>query len=146
MSRFSKRFDAAAVTLNFYYKARAECNLDSLIDLWVDEEFACWVDENGIQHYGIENIRNGLNNQIRKNGPVTITALDIHAYNSLSTVIYAIVETHANEHGEKMVFSTYVLVLERSEWRIAHLHVSIMPPEAANIFLEKLRHARGPLH
>jgi hypothetical protein len=45
-----------------------------------------------------------------------------------------------------MVFTTYVMIHERGEWRIAHIHASPIPDEAASQFAAKIRHAQGPLH
>jgi hypothetical protein len=45
-----------------------------------------------------------------------------------------------------MIFTTYVMVHERGEWRIAHIHASAMPQEAAGQFAAKMRHGQGPLH
>jgi SnoaL-like domain len=44
------------------------------------------------------------------------------------------------------VFTTYVMVHERGEWRIAHIHASAMPDEAAGQLALKMRHGQGPLH
>jgi len=64
-------------------------------------------------------------------------------------VVYAIAEAHQPvEPGSSptMVFSTYVMVHERGEWRIAHIHASAMPDEAAGQVAAKMRHGQGPLH
>jgi hypothetical protein len=45
-----------------------------------------------------------------------------------------------------MIFTTYVMVHERGEWRIAHIHASAMPNETASQFAAKMRHGQGPLH
>jgi hypothetical protein len=70
-------------------------------------------------------------------------------YDSLGTVVYAIAEAHrpANPAATPaMVFTTYVMVHERGEWRIAHIHASAMPNETAAQFAAKMRHGQGPLH
>ena len=43
MPRFARLFEAAADTLNAYYQAVAEGNIDSVMALWIDEEFATFV-------------------------------------------------------------------------------------------------------
>ncbi|CPE63978.1 alternative dihydrofolate reductase 3 [Burkholderia pseudomallei] len=45
-----------------------------------------------------------------------------------------------------MVFTTYVMIHERGEWRIAHIHASPIPEQTATQFAAKIRHAQGPLH
>ena len=45
-----------------------------------------------------------------------------------------------------MVFTTYVMVHERGEWKIAHIHASAMPNETASQFAAKMRHGQGALH
>ncbi|MFP3617519.1 nuclear transport factor 2 family protein, partial [Paraburkholderia sp. SIMBA_050] len=46
MPRFARLFEAAADTLNAYYQAVADANLDALLGLWIDEDFAScvWAD------------------------------------------------------------------------------------------------------
>ena len=70
-------------------------------------------------------------------------------YDSLGTVVYAIAEAHRPADPKAtpaMVFTTYVMVHERGEWRIAHIHASPMPNEAASQFATKMRHGQGSLH
>ena len=43
MPRFARLFEAAADTLNAYYQAVADANLDALLGLWIDEDFASCV-------------------------------------------------------------------------------------------------------
>ncbi|MFP3656191.1 nuclear transport factor 2 family protein, partial [Burkholderia sp. SIMBA_052] len=65
------------------------------------------------------------------------------------TVVYAIAEAHRPADPTAtpaMVFTTYVMVHERGEWRIAHIHASPMPNEAASQFATKMRHGQGSLH
>ncbi len=45
-----------------------------------------------------------------------------------------------------MIFTTYVMVHEHGEGRIAHIHTSEMPNETAGQFAAKLCHGQGPLH
>ena len=80
---------------------------------------------------------------------VSIEPLDIRVYDSLGTVVYAIAEAHRPADPTAtpaMVFTTYVMVHERGEWRIAHIHASPMPNEAASQFATKMRHGQGSLH
>jgi protocatechuate 3,4-dioxygenase beta subunit len=44
------------------------------------------------------------------------------------------------------VFTTYVMVRVLSEWRIAHIHASVMPEQAALQFAAKIMSGQGPLH
>jgi uncharacterized protein (TIGR02246 family) len=121
MPRFSRLFEAAAAT------------------------FIC---ADGAHLSGLENIRAGLSTQL-DTMPVTIEPLDIRVYDSLGTVVYAIAEAHQpTEAGASpaMVFSTYVMVHERGEWRIAHIHASPMADDAAGQLAVKMRHGQGPLH
>jgi uncharacterized protein (TIGR02246 family) len=148
MPRFARLFEAAADTLNAYYQAVAEGNIDSVMALWIDEEFATFVCANGTHLSGLDSIRAGLLKQFERE-PMTVEPLDIRVYDSLGTVVYAIAEAHQPveaDAGPLMVFSTYVMVHERGEWRIAHIHASPMPAEAAGQVAVKMRHGQGPLH
>jgi ketosteroid isomerase-like protein len=147
MPRFARLFEAAADTLNAYYQAIADCSIDSVMSLWIDEEFATCICADGTHLHGLEHIRAGLAKQLEQ--PVHIEPLDIRVYDSLGTVVYAIAEAHqpvSSTDTPRMVFSTYVMVHERGEWRIAHIHASEMPLETAGQFAAKLRHGQGPLH
>ncbi|SDV51636.1 nuclear transport factor 2 family protein [Chitinasiproducens palmae] len=145
MPRFARLFEAAAETLNAYYAALAERNIEALMELWVDEDFVSCICEDGRHLHGLERIRAGFAKQIDEQ-PSTIEPLDIRVYDSLATVVYAVAEAHRSDAGEKMVFTTYVMVQDRGEWRIAHLHASEMRDEAAGEFTDKLRKGRGVLH
>ena len=148
MPRFARLFEAAADTLNAYYQAIAEASIDSVMALWIDEEFATFICADGSHLSGLDSIRAGLSTQL-DTAPITIEPLDIRVYDSLGTVVYAIAEAHQPaEPGSSpiMVFSTYVMVHERGEWRIAHIHASAMPDEAAGQVAAKMRHGQGPLH
>jgi len=148
MPRFAHIFEAAADTLNAFYEAVAEVNIESLMGLWIDEEFVTCICADGSHLHGLENIRAGLTAQLEME-PVSIEPLDIRVYDSLGTVVYAIAEAHrpANPAAiPSMVFTTYVMVHERGEWRIAHIHASAMPNETATQFAAKMRHGQGPLH
>ena len=148
MPRFAHIFEAAADTLNAFYEAVAEVNIESLMGLWIDEEFVTCICADGSHLHGLENIRAGLTAQLEME-PISIEPLDIRVYDSLGTVVYAIAEAHrpANPAAiPSMVFATYVMVHERGEWRIAHIHASAMPNETAAQFAAKMRHGQGPLH
>ncbi|HEY4805982.1 MAG TPA: nuclear transport factor 2 family protein [Paraburkholderia sp.] len=148
MPRFAHIFEAAADTLNAYYQAVAEVNIDSLMGLWIDEEFVSCITAEGAHLHGLPNIRAGLAAQLEA-APVSIEPLDIRVYDSLGTVVYAIVEAHRPVDPSAipaMVFTTYVMVHERGEWRIAHIHASRMPDDAAAQFSARLRHGQGALH
>lgn len=148
MPRFAHIFEAAADTLNAYYQAVAEVNIDALMGLWIDEEFVSCIWPDGWHLHGLSNIRSGLSAQFEAE-PVSIEPLDIRVYDSLGTVVYAIAEAHRPADPAAvpaMVFTTYVMVHERGEWRIAHIHASRMPDAAATQFAAKLRHGAGALH
>ncbi|TDG08504.1 hypothetical protein E1N52_11305 [Paraburkholderia guartelaensis] len=148
MPRFAHIFEAAADTLNAYYQAVAEVNIDSLMGLWIDEEFVSCITAEGAHLHGLPSIRAGLAAQLEA-APVSIEPLDIRVYDSLGTVVYAIVEAHRPVDPSaipSMVFTTYVMVHERGEWRIAHIHASRMPDDAATQFSARLRHGQGALH
>jgi ketosteroid isomerase-like protein len=148
MPRFAHIFEAAADTLNAYYQAVAEVNIDSLMGLWIDEEFVSCICADGAHLHGLDSIRAGLQTQL-ETAPISIEPLDIRVYDSLGTVVYAIAEAHRPADPKalpNMVFTTYVMVHERGEWRIAHIHASPMPNEAASQFATKMRHGQGPLH
>ncbi|MDR5810946.1 nuclear transport factor 2 family protein [Caballeronia sp. LZ019] len=147
MPRFARLFEAAADTLNAYYQAVADNSIDAVMSLWIDEEFATCICADGTHLHGLESIRAGLGKQLEAQ-PVTIEPLDIRVYDSLGTVVYAIAEAHqpAGTAAPQMIFTTYVMVHERGEWRIAHIHASEMPMETAGQFAAKLRHGQGPLH
>ena len=101
----------------------------------------------GTHLHGLEHIRAGLAKQLEN--AVSIEPLDIRVYDSLGTVVYAIAEAHRPADPTAtpaMVFTTYVMVHERGEWRIAHIHASPMPNEAASQFATKMRHGQGSLH
>ncbi len=148
MPRFAHIFEAAADTLNAYYQAVAEVNIDRLMGLWIDEEFVSCIWADGSHLHGLDSIRAGLSIQLEAN-PVSIEPLDIRVYDSLGTVVYAIAEAHRPADPAAvpaMVFTTYVMVHERGEWRIAHIHASPMPDAAATQFAAKMRHGQGSLH
>ncbi|WP_338925755.1 nuclear transport factor 2 family protein [Mycetohabitans endofungorum] len=148
MPRFARLFDAAADALNAYYQAIADANLDHAMSLWIDEEFASCICADGTHMHGLGEIRDGLAKQFEA-ARVTIEPVDIRVHDSLSTVVYAIAEAHRpadQTEPATMVFSTYVLVHERGEWRIAHIHASPMPDKAAGQFAAKMRHGQGSLH
>jgi hypothetical protein len=148
MPRFAHIFEAAADTLNAYYQAVAEVNIDSLMGLWIDEEFASCICADGSHLHGLDSIRAGLTVQLEL-APVSIEPVDIRVYDSLGTVVYAIAEAHrpaGRTATPNMVFTTYVMVHERGEWKIAHIHASAMPNEAASQFAAKMRHGQGSLH
>jgi hypothetical protein len=148
MPRFAHIFEAAADTLNAYYQAVAEVNIDSLMGLWIDEEFVSCICADGSHLHGLDSIRAGLQIQLEA-APVSIEPLDIRVYDSLGTVVYAIAEAHkpADPAGvSRLIFTTYVMVHERGEWRIAHIHASAMPDAAAGQFAARMRHGQGPLH
>jgi len=148
MPRFAHIFEAAADTLNAWYQAIAEVNVDNMMGLWIDEEFVSCICADGSHLHGIDNIRNGLAVQLEARS-VSIEPLDIRVYDSLGTVVYAIAEAHRPADPAalpSMVFTTYVMVHERGEWKIAHIHASPMPDDAAGQFAAKMRHGQGPLH
>ncbi|MBN3813185.1 nuclear transport factor 2 family protein [Paraburkholderia sp. Ac-20347] len=148
MPRFAHIFEAAADTLNAYYQAVAEVNIDALMGLWIDEEFVSCITAEGAHLHGLPDIRAGLAAELEA-APVSVEPLDIRVYDSLGTVVYAIVEAHRPVDPNAipaMVFTTYVMVHERGEWRIAHIHASRMPDDAASQFSAKLRHGQGALH
>ena len=148
MPRFAHIFEAAADTLNAYYQAVAEVNIDNLMGLWIDEEFVSCIWPDGSHLHGLTSIRSGLAAKFEA-APVSIEPLDIRVYDSLGTVVYAIAEAHRPADPSAvptMVFTTYVMVHERGEWRIAHIHASQMPDSAASQFAAKLRHGAGALH
>ena len=93
MPRFAHIFEAAADTLNAYYQAVAEVNIDSLMGLWIDEEFVSCICADGSHLHGLDSIRAGLQIQFEA-APVSIEPLDIRVYDSLGTVVYAIAEAH----------------------------------------------------
>jgi uncharacterized protein (TIGR02246 family) len=148
MPRFARLFDAAADTLNAYYQAIADGNLDGVMELWIDEEMVSCISADGAHMHGLESIRTGLAQQF-KTRRLSIEALDIRVYDSLGTVVYAIAEAHrpaSLAEQPEMVFATYVMVHERGTWRIAHIHASPMPEAAARQFAAKARHDQGLLH
>ncbi|AOK30510.1 MULTISPECIES: nuclear transport factor 2 family protein [Burkholderia] len=149
MPRFARLFEAAADTLNAYYQATADANLDALMALWIDEDFASCIWADGAHLHGLDQIRSGLGARLAAR-PVTIEPLDIRVYDSLGTVVYTVAEAHQQQAdpaaAPHMVFTTYVMIHERGEWRIAHIHASAIPERTANEFAAKIRHAQGPLH
>ncbi|KMY86632.1 Alternative dihydrofolate reductase 3 [Candidatus Paraburkholderia calva] len=148
MPRFARLFEAAADTLNAYYQAVADHSIDGIMSLWIGEEFATCICADGTHLHGLEHIRTGLAKQLGAE-TVSIEPLDIRVYDSLGTVVYAIAEAHQPANpvdAPRMIFTTYVMVHERGEWRIAHIHASEMPMETAEQFAAKLRHGQGPLH
>ncbi|AIS86857.1 nuclear transport factor 2 family protein [Burkholderia pseudomallei] len=148
MPRFARLFEAAADTLNAYYQAVADANLDALMVLWIDEDFASCIWSDGTHLHDLEQIRSGFGARLSTQ-PVTIEPLDIRVYDSLGTVVYTVAEAHqqADLAAEpQMVFTTYVMIHERGEWRIAHIHASPIPEQTATQFAAKIRHAQGPLH
>lgn len=150
MPRFARLFEAAADTLNAFYLAVAENNIDGVMALWIDEDFASFIDSSGAHWHGIESIRDGLARLAAEDAlPAAIEPLDVRVYDSLGTAVYAVAEAHQAREPlaePRMVYSTYVMVHERGEWRIAHIHASPMPEETANEFAAKVRLGQGALH
>src|ERR1700740_1890218 len=60
MPRFAHIFEAAADTLSAYYQAVAEVNIDSLMGLWIDEEFVSCICADGAHLHGLDALRWGL--------------------------------------------------------------------------------------
>lgn len=148
MPRFARLFEAATDTLHAYYRTLAESNLDGVMRLWIDEDFVSFIRADGAHLYGLESIRSALAQQF-ETGRMAVEPLDIRVYDSVGTVVYAIVEAHRTAQATaavRMVSATYVLVHERGEWRIAHIHSSAMPDDAAGEFTAKLRQGQGALH
>jgi hypothetical protein len=146
MPRFARLFEAAADTLNAYYAAVAERNLEAVMQLWIDEEFVSCIQADGAHLHGLEKIRAGYALQFN-HGRKHIEALDVRVYDSVGTVVYAAAEIHRGPgETESMVFTTYVMVHEHGRWKIAHVHASTMPAETASQFAAKSRSRRGPLH
>ncbi|HEY3539500.1 MAG TPA: nuclear transport factor 2 family protein [Trinickia sp.] len=150
MPRFARLFEAAADTLHAYYQAIADSDIDAVMSLWIDEDFASFIDSSGAHWHGIDSIRVGLA-QLAGTGMLAsaIEPLDVRVYDSLGTVVYAVAEAHRAREpldAPRMVYATYVLVHERGEWRIAHIHASPMPDETANEFAAKMRQGQGALH
>jgi hypothetical protein len=148
MPRFAHIFEAAEDTLNAYYRALAQRNIDQLMALWLDEDFVICVCADGTYLYGLSAIRQGLADRFEAS-PVTVEPLEVHVYNSLGTVVYAITEAHRpldQNELPTLVFSTCVMVHERGAWRIAHIHASRMPDAVASAFSASLSHRHGPLH
>ncbi|CFV74901.1 alternative dihydrofolate reductase 3 [Burkholderia pseudomallei] len=100
MPRFARLFEAAADTLNAYYQAVADANLDALMVLWIDEDFASCIWSDGTHLHGLEQIRSGFGARLSTQ-PVTIEPLDIRVYDSLGTVVYTVAEAHqqCRPHG-----------------------------------------------
>ncbi|HEV3105083.1 MAG TPA: nuclear transport factor 2 family protein [Trinickia sp.] len=150
MPRFARLFEAATDTLNAFYQAIADGNLDALMALWIDEDFASFINAGGAHWHGVDSIRAGLAALIDAHVlPLVIEALDVRVYDSLGTVVYAVAEAHRSTDTlapPRMVYATYVMVHERGEWRIAHIHASPMPDETASQFATKMRHGQGALH
>lgn len=82
MPRFARLFEAAADTLNAYYQAIADANVDALMALWIDEDFASCIWADGSHLHGLEQIRSGLGARLSTQ-PATIEPLDIRVYLSL---------------------------------------------------------------
>lgn len=120
------------------------------MSLWIDEDFASFIDSSGAHWHGIDSIRAGL---VQLAGAEALASaiepLDVRVYDSLGTVVYAVAEAHRAREPHtppRMVYATYVLVHERGEWRIAHIHASPMPEDTANEFAAKVRQGQGALH
>ena len=150
MPRFARLFEAAAETLNAFYQSVADASIDALMALWIDEEFASYVHTNGAHWHGVDQIRAGLVAAVNaRTLPTAIEPLDVRVYDSLGTVVYTVVEAHRFAEPlaqPRMVYTTYVMVHERGEWRIAHIHASPMPEDTASEFAAKIRHGQGALH
>lgn len=150
MPRFARLFEAAADTLNAFYQAVSDGNLEALMALWIDEEFASYVNAGGAHWHGVDRIRAGLAALTDAHAlPRAIEPLDVRVYDSLGTVVYTVAEAHRFEEPlapSRMVYATYVMVHERGEWRIAHIHASPMPEQTASEFAAKIRHGQGALH
>ena len=149
MPRFAHLFEAAADTLNAYYQAVAEANIDSVMALWIDEEFATCICADGSHLHGLDSIRAGLAKQFEA-APVTDRAA---RYPRVRQPRHRCLRDCRSAPARpirpplsRLVFTTYVMVHERGEWRIAHIHASAMPDEAAGQFAAKMRHGQGPLH
>lgn len=146
MPRFARLFEAAADTLNAYYQALADANPDALMALWIDEDFASCIWADGSHLHGLEEIRGGFVQYTAQ--PLVIEPLDVRVYDSLGTIVYTIAEAHQRAGAERpeMVYATYVMIHERGEWRIAHIHASPIPDPTAHQFAVKIRHGQGHLH
>lgn len=147
MPRFARLFEAAADTLNAYYQALADAHPDALMALWIDEDFASCIWPDGTHLHGLDEIRAGFTQRLAAH-PLSIEPLDVRVYDSLGTIVYTIAEAHQQPGFKQptMVFATYVMIHDRGEWPIAHIHASQIPEQAAQQFAVKIRHGQGPLH
>lgn len=150
MPRFAQLFEAAADTLNAFYQAVAESDIDGLMTLWIDEDFASFIEPSGGHWHGIDNIREGLAQLAAEDAlPAAIEPLDVRIYDSLGTIVYTVAEAHQARDplaAPRMVYATYVMVHERGEWCIAHIHASPMSKKTADEFAAKVRVGQGALH
>ena len=150
MPRFARLFEAAADTLNAFYQTVADGNIDALMALWIDEDFASYVHSDGAHWHGVDQIRAGLAAAAGAGMlPTAVEPMDVRVYDSLGTVVYTVAEAQRFKGPlaqPRMVYATYVMVHERGEWRIAHIHSSPMPEETASEFAAKMRHGQGAWH
>ena len=130
MPRFAHLFEAAADTLNAYYQAVAEGNIDSLMALWIDEEFVTCICADGSHLHGLDSIRAGFRETARNRAGHDRTARYPRLRQPRHRRLRHCRSASAGRSGRRrptMVFTTYVMVHERGEWRIAHIHASAMP-------------------
>ncbi|MET5012996.1 nuclear transport factor 2 family protein, partial [Burkholderia pseudomallei] len=78
--------ESSADTLKAYFHEVADANLDALMVLWIDEDFARCIWSDGTHLHGLEQIRSGFGARLSPQ-PVTIEPLDIRVYDSLGTVV-----------------------------------------------------------
>ncbi len=147
MPRFAQFSEAAADTLQAYYRAFAKNQFDTVMTLWTDEDSTSLICADGTYLRGLEDIGRTLTQQF-KQGRITIEPLEINAYESAGTVIYVTAEAHhgATHTAPTLVFATYVMNREYGKWRITHLHISTMTEYQMRDFASKLKHGKEALH
>ncbi len=148
MPSFTRPFDTAIDTLHAYYHALADSKLEDLMALWIDEDAVSFISVDGILFNGLDTIRYHLAQQFEY-GPPKIAVLDTRSYESPGTAIYVVTEAHNpvnQDEQPKLVLTTYVLVQECGKWRVAHIHASPMPEQAASLFTSGLEQNQGSLH
>lgn len=154
MPRFVRLFDAAADTITAFYDALRRGQTDQAMLLWANEDFVSYVLPDGMRLAGLEQIRQGLAEQLAQS-VILIEPVETAEYDTVGTVIHTATEALRSGAGTsgstpaalaRLIHTTYVLVHDGGDWRFAHIHSSPLPQPAIEQFGSLMRSRPDGLH
>lgn len=127
MPRFARLFDAAEDILDAWREALQRRDLESALQLWLDEESVSCVLPNGQRLSGHAALRAAFAKLLEAR-PMWIEPLEVMTHTSIGVAIFEVVEalrfTEDSTEADLYVHTTYVLMQNHAGWRFAHMHCS----------------------